>query len=153
MAAYRRVYVSRHLQADCQEPGSAPEPYARNRVWTTFTFKMQWQLVTATRLQYITTKTEVSLLFHLQNLSNIDTSAIMSSRDCQTQLTTQTLTIIAKKNKKLKNRLTAVSQGDKVVTISQCYTDTQATHIAAYYNRPIVSNTLIFSHTRSIAHP
>ena len=29
MAAYRRVYDSRHLQADCQEPGFAPEPYAR----------------------------------------------------------------------------------------------------------------------------
>jgi len=29
MAAYRRVYDSRHLHADCQEPGSAPEPYAR----------------------------------------------------------------------------------------------------------------------------
>jgi len=28
MAAYHRVYDSRHLQADCQEPGSAPEPYA-----------------------------------------------------------------------------------------------------------------------------
>jgi len=28
MAAYRRVYDSRHLQADYQEPGSAPEPYA-----------------------------------------------------------------------------------------------------------------------------
>jgi len=28
-AAYRRVYDSRHLQADCKEPGSAPEPYAR----------------------------------------------------------------------------------------------------------------------------
>jgi len=25
----RRVYDSRHLQADCKEPGSAPEPYAR----------------------------------------------------------------------------------------------------------------------------
>jgi len=23
----RRVYDSRYLQADCQEPGSAPEPY------------------------------------------------------------------------------------------------------------------------------
>jgi len=32
MAAYRRVYDSRHLQADCQEPGSAPEPYARRSV-------------------------------------------------------------------------------------------------------------------------
>ena len=29
MAAYRPVYDSRHLQADCQEPGSAPELYAR----------------------------------------------------------------------------------------------------------------------------
>ena len=29
MAAYRQVYDSCHLQADCQEPGSAPEPYAR----------------------------------------------------------------------------------------------------------------------------
>ena len=29
MAAYRRIYDSGHLQADCQEPGSAPEPYAR----------------------------------------------------------------------------------------------------------------------------
>ena len=29
MAAYRRVYDSRHLRANCQEPGSAPEPYAR----------------------------------------------------------------------------------------------------------------------------
>jgi len=29
MAAYRRVYDSRHLQADCQEPGSAQEPYTR----------------------------------------------------------------------------------------------------------------------------
>ena len=27
--AYCWVYDSRHLQADCQEPGSAPEPYAR----------------------------------------------------------------------------------------------------------------------------
>ena len=29
MAAYRRVYDSRHLQADCQGPELAPEPYAR----------------------------------------------------------------------------------------------------------------------------
>ena len=29
MATYRRVYDSHHLQADCQEPESAPEPYAR----------------------------------------------------------------------------------------------------------------------------
>jgi len=29
MVAYRWVYDSRHLQADCQELGSALEPYAR----------------------------------------------------------------------------------------------------------------------------
>ena len=29
MAAYCRVYDSVHLQADCQEPGSAPEAYAQ----------------------------------------------------------------------------------------------------------------------------
>ena len=29
MAAYRWVYDSCHLHVDCQEPGSAPEPYAR----------------------------------------------------------------------------------------------------------------------------
>jgi len=29
MAAYCRVYDSRHLRADCQEAESAPEPYAR----------------------------------------------------------------------------------------------------------------------------
>ena len=28
MAAYRQVYDKRHLQADCQERGSAPELYA-----------------------------------------------------------------------------------------------------------------------------
>jgi len=27
MAAYRRVNDSRHLQADCQVPGSSQEPY------------------------------------------------------------------------------------------------------------------------------
>ena len=37
MAAYRRVYDSRHLQADCQEPELVPEPYARySQVWATF---------------------------------------------------------------------------------------------------------------------
>jgi len=54
MAAYRRVYDSRHLQADCQEPGSAPEPYSTlgNRVWATFTFYlmscMPWMRAIAT---------------------------------------------------------------------------------------------------------
>jgi len=29
MAAYRRVYDSRHVQSDCQELRLAPEPYTR----------------------------------------------------------------------------------------------------------------------------
>ena len=57
MAAYRRVYDSRHLQADCQEPGSAPEPYAQHRVWATFTFlqyNMQGLCDTMTRTRSLT---------------------------------------------------------------------------------------------------
>jgi len=40
MAAYRRVYDSHHLQADCQEPGSAPEPYARQSSMGYFTLPL-----------------------------------------------------------------------------------------------------------------
>jgi len=37
MEAYRRVYDSRHLQVDCQEPGSALKPPTLcNLVWATF---------------------------------------------------------------------------------------------------------------------
>ena len=31
-ALYRRVYDLRHLQADCQEQGSAPKPYAQSNM-------------------------------------------------------------------------------------------------------------------------
>ena len=31
-------YDSRHLQAECPEPGSAPDPTLGNRVWATFAF-------------------------------------------------------------------------------------------------------------------
>jgi len=44
MAAYRRVYDSCHLQADWQEPGSAPDPTLGYRVWATFTFFRSRQL-------------------------------------------------------------------------------------------------------------
>ena len=44
MAAYRRVRDSRHLQADCQEPGSAPEPYAR---WSSMGYLYLYLLVFA----------------------------------------------------------------------------------------------------------
>jgi len=36
MAAYRRVYDSPHLPADCQAPGSAPKPTLGNRARATF---------------------------------------------------------------------------------------------------------------------
>ena len=35
-SACRRVYDSCHLQADCQEPGSAWNPTLGSRVWATF---------------------------------------------------------------------------------------------------------------------
>ena len=41
MAAYRQVYDSRHLQSDYQEPGSAPEPYAR-QLSTGYLFMAFW---------------------------------------------------------------------------------------------------------------
>ena len=45
MAVHCRVYDSCYLQADCQEPGSAPDPTLGNRVWATFTFfiTITWQ--------------------------------------------------------------------------------------------------------------
>jgi len=38
MAAYPQVYDLRHLRADCQEPGSALEPYALYSSMGYFTF-------------------------------------------------------------------------------------------------------------------
>ena len=38
MAAYRRVYDSGHLQADCQNWDQLQNPTLSNRVWATFTF-------------------------------------------------------------------------------------------------------------------
>ena len=49
MAACRRVYDSHHVQADCKEPGSVPEPYARQSS-IGYLFMLQ-QLVTKLRLR------------------------------------------------------------------------------------------------------
>jgi len=38
MAAYCRVYDSRHLQADCHRCDQLRNPTLGNRVWATFTF-------------------------------------------------------------------------------------------------------------------
>jgi len=38
MAAYSRVYDSRHLQADCKKRDQLRNPALGNRVWSTFTF-------------------------------------------------------------------------------------------------------------------
>jgi len=38
LVAYRRVYDSHHLQADCQERDQLRNPTLRNPVWATFTF-------------------------------------------------------------------------------------------------------------------
>jgi len=42
MATYRRVYDSRHLQADCQEPVSVPEPYARQSSMDYLNLYLDW---------------------------------------------------------------------------------------------------------------
>ena len=38
MAAYRRVYDSCHLRAECQERDQLRNPMLGNRVWASFTF-------------------------------------------------------------------------------------------------------------------
>ena len=40
MAAYCRVYDSRHLQADCQERDQLRDPTLGKQVWPTFTFTL-----------------------------------------------------------------------------------------------------------------
>ena len=51
MAAYRRVYDSRHLQADCKNRDQLRNPTLGNRVWATFTFlPTDFGLCMATRL-------------------------------------------------------------------------------------------------------
>ena len=40
MVAYRWVYDSRHLQADCQERDRLRNPAVGSRVWATFTFTL-----------------------------------------------------------------------------------------------------------------
>jgi len=46
MAVYRRVHDSRHLQADCQEPGSAPEPYAlQSSIGYLYTFTVHFHII------------------------------------------------------------------------------------------------------------
>jgi len=60
MAAYRLVYDSRHLQADCQEPGSVPEPYARqSSMGYFFTLK----LVSDTPLGLLTCSRDLNVFF------------------------------------------------------------------------------------------
>ena len=50
MAAYGQVYDSRYLQADCQEPGSAPEPYAQ-KLSMGFLYLAQYQMMRQHRSQ------------------------------------------------------------------------------------------------------
>ena len=56
MAAYRQVYDSCHLQADYQEPGSAPEPYVRQSIIG--------YLFTSDYLRYLRKKTICNPLSH-----------------------------------------------------------------------------------------
>jgi len=52
MAAYRRVYDSRHLRTDCHEPGSAPEPYARySSMGYVYVFFPRWKIFVKGRFQ------------------------------------------------------------------------------------------------------
>ena len=69
MAAYRRVYDSRHLQADCQEPGSAQRnPALGNRVWAAFTFyhwKTCQKVQRRSQLSYVCRNIEINSSSHI----------------------------------------------------------------------------------------
>ena len=77
MAAYRRVYDSRHLEADCQEPGSAPEPYARQSsmgyLYLCYLRTDRWKTpkhkaATVRRINGVVTIINILLLLLLHNL-------------------------------------------------------------------------------------
>ena len=53
MAAYRWVYDPRHLLADCQVPGSAPEPYIRSAI--EYGLFLMWILTMPPHLKYAAT--------------------------------------------------------------------------------------------------
>ena len=77
MAAYRRVYDSRHLQADCQEPGSAPGPYARKSsmgyiylfILTLLRGPLQLHIIVFDRNLTTSSRTEVAAVRRAQLLS------------------------------------------------------------------------------------
>ena len=62
MATYRRVCDSRHRQADCKEPGSPSEPYARQSsmgyLFNYFSVMRRTQLHTKAELQTVETSDE-----------------------------------------------------------------------------------------------
>jgi len=61
MAAYRRVYDSRHQQAGCQEPRSAPEPYARKSSMVLFSpVPMQVGIIHGVGLLHVNTSSSFS---------------------------------------------------------------------------------------------
>jgi len=71
-ATYRLVYDSRHLQTDCQEPGSAPEPYARNRVWATF-----YQFITHSSITHISFQTCHHIMSIAQTLTLLNLTDVI----------------------------------------------------------------------------
>ena len=77
MAAYRRVYDSHHLEADCQEPGSALEPYARQSsmgyLYPRYLRTDRWKTpkhkaTTVRRINGVVTIINILLLLLLHNL-------------------------------------------------------------------------------------
>jgi len=62
MAAYRRVYDSRHLQADCQNRDQLRNTTLGNRVWaTSYLFTHGWVISNAVQV-YMTPRAEQDLV-------------------------------------------------------------------------------------------
>ena len=78
MAGYHRVYDSRHVHVNCQEPGSAPEPYVRQSSMgcrfivsyrTASTVHSRWRVLYDDGWQVM----EVSLNVSFRKINGIDT--------------------------------------------------------------------------------
>jgi len=68
MAAYRRVYDSCYLQADCQEPDQLLNPTLGYRVWASFTFKDSKHIpCRASNVQRLATVVALYQQYHLSS--------------------------------------------------------------------------------------
>ena len=66
---YRRVYDSRHLQADCQEPGSGRNPALGNRVLPLPFIIIIIHFISGSKAHKNTASEKTEIQIHIQNIT------------------------------------------------------------------------------------